>query len=157
MKTSGLTVNEVAARYRVDRSTVHRWIERGVINCILLPRGGTRLMIRFSLDQILRFEADHLVVAAGRTIDSNGIATGILLLLPSEVASMYAVHLSTVLRWCERGQISHFNLTLRTGGKKTVRFLPEHLCFHNETTVFPPTQRVASSPNNSLYRGQDIL
>lgn len=40
--TELLTVREVAARLRVDNTTVRRWIKAGSIAAVILPHGGTR-------------------------------------------------------------------------------------------------------------------
>ncbi len=41
-----LTVREVAARLRVDDTTVRRWIKEGVLQAITLPSPGTRKKYR---------------------------------------------------------------------------------------------------------------
>ena len=41
-ETELLTVHEVAARLRVDDTTVRRWIKSGVLDAVALPHRGTR-------------------------------------------------------------------------------------------------------------------
>jgi excisionase family DNA binding protein len=41
-----LTVAEVAARLRVDETTVRRWIKRGVLSAVALPHLGKRQAYR---------------------------------------------------------------------------------------------------------------
>ncbi len=45
-KDALLTVNEVAARLRVDDTTVRRWIKNGILDAILLPCNGRRQSYR---------------------------------------------------------------------------------------------------------------
>lgn len=48
LNTELLTVQEVAKLLRVDDSTVRRWANSGVLECVSLPRKGKRHMVRFA-------------------------------------------------------------------------------------------------------------
>jgi excisionase family DNA binding protein len=47
-----LTVHEVAARLRVDDTTVRRWIKNGVLQAIALPHRGMRQAYRIRLSTL---------------------------------------------------------------------------------------------------------
>ena len=51
-----LTIPEVARLLRVDDTTVRRWIKRGALEAVALPRGGKRHVYRVkkeTLDKLL--------------------------------------------------------------------------------------------------------
>ena len=53
-----LTVQEVAARLRVNEATVRRWIKVGAMEAIKLPHRGTREIYRVrrsTLNSLLRY------------------------------------------------------------------------------------------------------
>ncbi len=47
-----LTVREVAARLRVDDTTVRRWIKEGVLQAITLPSPGKRKKYRIKQETL---------------------------------------------------------------------------------------------------------
>lgn len=52
LKRVGYTINEVAAMTGRNRTTIHRWLERGVLLAITVP-GGKRLVQAASLDRLV--------------------------------------------------------------------------------------------------------
>ena len=52
IKRVGYTITEVAAMTGRDRSTIHRWLERGVLRPIHVP-GGKRLVQAASLERLV--------------------------------------------------------------------------------------------------------
>ena len=52
IKRIGYTITEVAAMTGRDRSTIHRWLERGVLRAIQVP-GGKRLVQAASLERLV--------------------------------------------------------------------------------------------------------
>ena len=52
IKRVGYTITEVAAMTGRDRSTIHRWLERGVLRAIQVP-GGKRLVQAASLERLV--------------------------------------------------------------------------------------------------------
>jgi len=53
-----LTVQEVARRYRVDDSTVRRWINSGALEAITLPGRGKRQVHRVKKSALRKFDAE---------------------------------------------------------------------------------------------------
>ena len=51
-KRVGYTISEVAAMTGRNRTTIHRWLERGVLRAIQVP-GGKRLVQAASLDRLI--------------------------------------------------------------------------------------------------------
>jgi excisionase family DNA binding protein len=49
------TITEVAEMTGRDRSTIHRWLERGVLKPILVP-GGKRMVQAASLEKLIQGE-----------------------------------------------------------------------------------------------------
>ncbi len=47
-----LTVHEVAKIFRVDDTTVRRWIKDGVLEAVALPHKGTRTAYRISKETV---------------------------------------------------------------------------------------------------------
>lgn len=143
MSKAILCVGDVAARYQVNRTTVLRWFERGVLSYYCLHKGkGGRRTIWLYPEQLTAFETLHLVLSKhGNAPGAALFDPHLVLSRPCDLARDYGVHLTTVLRWCENGLISHYNLTLLTGGKRTVRFHPSHVeAFENAALV--PVQEV---------------
>ena len=52
VKRVGYTIAEVAAMTGRDKSTIHRWLERGVLRAIQVP-GGRRMVQAASLDRLI--------------------------------------------------------------------------------------------------------
>jgi excisionase family DNA binding protein len=52
VKRLGYTINEVAAMTGRNRSTIHRWLEKGVLRAINVPR-GKRLVQAASLERLI--------------------------------------------------------------------------------------------------------
>jgi excisionase family DNA binding protein len=52
-KRVGYTITEVAAMTGRNRTTIHRWLERGVLRAIQIP-GGKRLVQAASLDKLVK-------------------------------------------------------------------------------------------------------
>ena len=52
IKRVGYTLAEVAAMTGRDKSTIHRWLDRGVLRAIQI-RGGKRLVQAASLDRLV--------------------------------------------------------------------------------------------------------
>jgi len=53
-----LTVQEVARRYRVDETTVRRWIKRGLLEAITLPGSGKRQVHRVKKSALRKFDKE---------------------------------------------------------------------------------------------------
>jgi excisionase family DNA binding protein len=53
-----LTVQEVARRYRVDDSTVLRWIKSGALEAITLPVRGKRQVFRVKKSALRKFDKE---------------------------------------------------------------------------------------------------
>ncbi len=51
-----LTVQEIARRYRVDDSTVRRWINSGVLEAVTLPGRGKRQVFRVKKSSLRKFD-----------------------------------------------------------------------------------------------------
>ncbi len=51
-----LTVQEIARRYRVDDSTVRRWIKSGVLEAVTLPGRGKRQVFRVKKSSLRKFD-----------------------------------------------------------------------------------------------------
>jgi excisionase family DNA binding protein len=51
-KRLSYTINEVAAMTGRDRTTIHRWLARGVLRAIKVP-GGKRMVQAESLDRLV--------------------------------------------------------------------------------------------------------
>ena len=51
-KRVGYTITEVAAMTGRDRTTIHRWLERGVLRAIQVP-GGKRMVQAASLERLV--------------------------------------------------------------------------------------------------------
>ena len=51
-KRVGYTITEVAAMTGRNRTTIHRWLERGVLRAIQVP-GGKRLVQAASLERLV--------------------------------------------------------------------------------------------------------
>ncbi len=47
-----LTVNEVSRMFRVDATTVRRWVKYGALEAITLPAKGNRKQYRFNREVI---------------------------------------------------------------------------------------------------------
>ena len=52
VKRVGYTITEVAAMTGRDKSTIHRWLERGVLRAIQVP-GGRRMVQAASLERLI--------------------------------------------------------------------------------------------------------
>ena len=52
IKRVGYTIAEVAAMTGRNRTTIHRWLERGVLRAIQIP-GGKRLVQAASLERLI--------------------------------------------------------------------------------------------------------
>jgi excisionase family DNA binding protein len=50
------TAREVARRYRVDDTTVRRWVKDGALQAVKLPHKGQRSPLRFTADHIKSFD-----------------------------------------------------------------------------------------------------
>ncbi len=51
-----MTAREVAELFRVDETTVRRWVANGILNAVTLPHKGTRLSYRIrrkTVDKLL--------------------------------------------------------------------------------------------------------
>lgn len=55
IKRVGYTISEVAAMTGRNRTTIHRWLERGVLRAIQVP-GGKRMVQAASLDRLVNSE-----------------------------------------------------------------------------------------------------
>jgi excisionase family DNA binding protein len=53
VKRVGYTITEVAEMTGRNRTTIHRWLERGVLRAIQVP-GGKRMVQAQSLDRLIR-------------------------------------------------------------------------------------------------------
>ena len=53
IKRVGYTISEVAKMTGRNRTTIHRWLERGVLRAIQIP-GGKRLVQAASLDKLVK-------------------------------------------------------------------------------------------------------
>jgi excisionase family DNA binding protein len=53
IKRVGYTISEVAEMTGRNRTTIHRWLERGVLRAIQVP-GGKRLVQAASLDKLIK-------------------------------------------------------------------------------------------------------
>jgi excisionase family DNA binding protein len=53
------TVREIAQHYRVDDTTVRRWIKNGVLEAITLPNRGRRKAYRVKPSAIRTFDKDY--------------------------------------------------------------------------------------------------
>jgi excisionase family DNA binding protein len=53
VKRVGYTITEVAEMTGRNRTTIHRWLERGVLRSIQVP-GGKRMVQAQSLDRLIR-------------------------------------------------------------------------------------------------------
>ena len=53
-----LTVQEVARRYRVDDSTVRRWIKSGALEAATLPGRGKRQVHRVKKSALRKFDPE---------------------------------------------------------------------------------------------------
>jgi len=53
-----LTVQEIARRYRVDDSTVRRWINSGALEAITLPGRGKRQVFRVKKSSLRKFDPE---------------------------------------------------------------------------------------------------
>lgn len=51
-------IHEVAQYYRVDDTTVRRWIKNGALEAVTLPRRGTRQVYRLKPSAIRKFDPD---------------------------------------------------------------------------------------------------
>src|SRR4051812_30828789 len=101
MNTEVYTVADVAKQLRVNRSTVLRWCERGVIGYHCL-RGcsGRRRVLWFTEKHLDRFLSEHNIKAKRQAASVEVTFVGLTAALrPIDVAARYRVHLSTVLRW----------------------------------------------------------
>lgn len=56
IKRIGYTITEVAEMTGRNRTTIHRWLERGVLRSIQVP-GGKRLVQAASLDRLVNGQA----------------------------------------------------------------------------------------------------
>ena len=56
-------VAEVAARWRVNKTTVHHWIRTGQLKPINIGMGTVRPRYRITMEELLRFEATRVVGA----------------------------------------------------------------------------------------------
>lgn len=54
-----LTVKEVAAIFRLDTSTVRRWIRNGKIPAVELPHSGTRTVYRIKRHTVQTLLVEH--------------------------------------------------------------------------------------------------
>jgi len=52
VKRVGYTISEVAAMTGRNRTTIHRWLERGVLRAIQVP-GGKRMVQAASLERLV--------------------------------------------------------------------------------------------------------
>ena len=52
IKRVGYTITEVAAMTGRNRTTIHRWLERGVLRAIQVP-GGKRMVQAASLERLI--------------------------------------------------------------------------------------------------------
>jgi hypothetical protein len=52
------TAHEVARRYRVDVSTVRRWVKIGALSAIKLPHRGKYTELRFTAAHLKSFDPD---------------------------------------------------------------------------------------------------
>jgi len=52
VKRVGYTITEVAEMTGRNRTTIHRWLERGVLRAIQVP-GGKRMVQAASLDKLI--------------------------------------------------------------------------------------------------------
>lgn len=55
IKRVGYTITEVAEMTGRNRTTIHRWLERGVLRAIQIP-GGKRLVQAASLERLVNSE-----------------------------------------------------------------------------------------------------
>ncbi len=53
------TVREIARYYRVDDTTVRRWIKNGALEAVTLPHKGNRQTYRLKPSAIRRFDKDY--------------------------------------------------------------------------------------------------
>jgi excisionase family DNA binding protein len=53
------TVREVAKHYRVDDTTVRRWIKNGALEAVTLPHKGSRQAYRLKPSEIRKFDKDY--------------------------------------------------------------------------------------------------
>ena len=54
-----LTVQEIARRYRVDDTTVRRWIKSGTLEAVTLPGRGKRQVHRVKKSALRKFDKDY--------------------------------------------------------------------------------------------------
>jgi excisionase family DNA binding protein len=52
------TVSEIARYYRVDDTTVRRWIKNGALEAVTLPHRGSRQAYRLKPSEIRKFDPD---------------------------------------------------------------------------------------------------
>jgi excisionase family DNA binding protein len=53
------TIHEVAKHYRVDDTTVRRWIKNGSLEAVTLPHKGSRQAYRLKPSEIRKFDKDY--------------------------------------------------------------------------------------------------
>jgi excisionase family DNA binding protein len=53
------TVREIAQHYRVDDTTVRRWIKSGALQAVTLPHRGVRQAYRLKPSEIRKFDKDY--------------------------------------------------------------------------------------------------
>ena len=53
------TVREIAEYYRVDDTTVRRWIKNGALEAVTLPHKGSRQAYRLKPSEIRKFDKDY--------------------------------------------------------------------------------------------------
>ncbi len=53
------TVKEVARHFRVDDTTVRRWIKNGALEAIFLPHRGKRKAYRIKPSAIRQFDSEY--------------------------------------------------------------------------------------------------
>lgn len=53
------TVREIARHYRVDDTTVRRWIKSGALEAVTLPHRGSRQTYRIKPEEIRKFDPEY--------------------------------------------------------------------------------------------------
>jgi excisionase family DNA binding protein len=53
------TVREVARHFRVDDTTVRRWIKSGAMEAVSLPHSGLRQAYRIKVETIQKFDPSY--------------------------------------------------------------------------------------------------
>jgi excisionase family DNA binding protein len=53
------TVQEVARYFRVDDTTVRRWIKKGAMEAVALPKRGLRQAYRIKVTTVQKYDSDY--------------------------------------------------------------------------------------------------